>query len=78
METLNARHSADDEVKEEQSEEKPATIEDPQTKYIYDELIPGTASRLAKQGKTTNTSFTKLVGDTINSLVDLLTTELRL
>ena len=48
-----------------------------QEKFIYEELIPGVASRLAKHAKTANAKFTQLVADSISGLVDLLIVELR-
>ena len=48
-----------------------------QEKFIYNEMIPGVASRLVKHTKTSNTKFTNLVGESINGLVDLLIVELR-
>ena len=48
------------------------------TKYLYDELIPGTASRLTKHGKSSNAAFTAIVGEAMTALVDLLATEVRL
>lgn len=63
---------------EEAKTEEAKVEEDPLTKYLYDDLIPDTASRLPKHGKSTNEEFTKLVGDTMLELCDLLATELRL
>ena len=48
-----------------------------QEKFIYNEMIPGVASRLVKHTKTSNKKFTNLVGESINGLVDLLIVELR-
>ena len=50
---------------------------DPQEKFIYEDMLPGVASRLCKHGKTQNSKFTSLVSDSISGLVDLLIIELR-
>lgn len=63
---------------DEQTDSEAAEVEDPVTNYLYDELIPGTASRLAKHGKSTNTAFTTIVGEAMIVLVDLLSLEVRL
>lgn len=49
-----------------------------QEKFIYQEMIPGVASRLVKLTKTSNSKYVSLVGDSIKGLVDLLIVELRL